>query len=103
MSAYVVALIDIHDADKYAPYAEQFDYASFENDHGGEILVVSDHAEDVEGAWQHGRLVVLKFPSADDARAWYASDAYKDVREIRWANSTSNISLHLGIDEMAKA
>lgn len=103
MSAYVVALIDIKDPEAYEAYTEQFDFASFEKDHGGEILIVSDQAEDVEGAWGHGRLVLLRFPSADDARAWYESDGYADVRKIRWANSTSEISLHLGIDELAKS
>ncbi|MFN8204877.1 MAG: DUF1330 domain-containing protein [Solirubrobacteraceae bacterium] len=103
MSAYIVALIDIKDPERYAAYAEQFDFESFERDHGGEVLVVSDAPEDIEGAWQHGRLVVLRFPSAQDARDWYDSEAYRDVRVIRWAHSDSTVALHLGVDEMANA
>jgi hypothetical protein len=44
------------------------------------------------------RLIIMKFPDAQKARAWYASPKYHDVRKIRWACSTDNMSLFPGFD-----
>jgi uncharacterized protein (DUF1330 family) len=98
MSAYIVALIDIHDPDKYQAYTDSFDIGSFQSEYGGEILIVSDEPEVVEGEWS-GRLVLLRFPSQTQARGWYESAEYRDVRKIRWAHSKSDLTLHLGVDE----
>lgn len=102
MSAYVVALIDIRDPTEYEAYAAAFDFESFSTAHGGEILMVSDEPEVLEGEWD-GRLVVLKFPSRRQAHAWYESDEYREVRKIRWAHASSNLAVHLGVDEESLA
>jgi uncharacterized protein (DUF1330 family) len=102
VSAYIVALIDIKAPVEYEKYAEAFDFENFATEYGGEILMVSDEQDVIEGEWS-GRLVVLKFPSRDKARGWYDSPEYRDVRKIRWAHSTTNLALHPGIDEAAAA
>jgi uncharacterized protein (DUF1330 family) len=35
-----------------------------------------------EGSWE-GTLVILTFPSIDDARRWYDSPAYQDILHLR--------------------
>jgi uncharacterized protein (DUF1330 family) len=102
VSAYIVALIDIKDPVEYEKYGEAFDFENFATEYGGETLMVSDEPEVIEGEWS-GRLVVLKFPSRNKARGWHDSPEYQDVREIRWAHSTTNLALHPGIDEAAAA
>jgi uncharacterized protein (DUF1330 family) len=95
--AYIVALVEIKDRVKYKGYDDAWNFESFTNDYGGEFLMISDEPEVIEGEWS-GRLVVMKFPDAEKARAWYDSPEYHDVRKIRWAAATSNLSLHPGFD-----
>jgi uncharacterized protein (DUF1330 family) len=100
VSAYIVALIDIKHPVQYEHYSEAFDFENCATEYGGEILMVSDEPEAIEGEWS-GRLGVLRFPSRDKARGWYDSPEYRYVRTIRWAHSTTNLALHLGIDQAA--
>ena len=97
MPAYIVALIDIKDPVKYKGYGDGWDFKSFTEDYGGELLMISDEPEVIEGEL-NGRLVVMKFPDRDKARAWYDSPEYHDVRKIRWASSTTSMTLHPGFD-----
>src|SRR5215469_3883728 len=72
MPAYIVALIDIKDPVKYKGYGDGWDFKSFTEDYGGELLMISDEPEVIEGELS-GRLVIMKFPDRDKARAWYDS------------------------------
>jgi uncharacterized protein (DUF1330 family) len=44
-------------------------------------------AEVVEGPWQ-GDLVIIGFPDAGGARAWYSSAAYQEIVGLRTGSST---------------
>ena len=99
MAAYIVALVDVKDPVNYKGYGEAWNFRSFMDDHGGEFLVINhpDEAEVIEGEWS-ARLIIMKFPNAEKARAWYDSPEYHDVRKIRWAHSTTNMALFPGFD-----
>lgn len=43
----------------------------------------------------------MKFPDAEQARAWYDSAEYHDVRPLRWATATSNMALIPELDPAA--
>ena len=66
--------------------------------YGGEYLVRGGAMETVEGQWPERRHVILKFPSMDKARAWYASAAYRGPRALRQASSQGNAVLLEGYD-----
>jgi uncharacterized protein (DUF1330 family) len=51
--------------------------------YGGKFLVRGGAAETLEGSWSPKRLVVLEFPSVEQARAWYSSDAYAEALAFR--------------------
>jgi uncharacterized protein (DUF1330 family) len=102
MPAYIVVLVNINDPATYAEYAKAWNVQSFTEDYGGEFLIISNEPEVIEGEWS-GRLVVMKFPDAEKARAWYDSPEYHDVRKLRWASSTSNMVLLPGFDVAALA
>ncbi len=94
MPAYVIADIDVHDADTYRSYAalvpgtlEPF---------GGRFLVRGGDFEVLEGDWQPHRLVVLEFPSLEQARRWYASDEYAAAVAIRKSASDGSLVLIAG-------
>jgi uncharacterized protein (DUF1330 family) len=72
MPAYIVVLININDPAKYEEHAKAWNVQSFTEDYGGEFLMMSNEPEVIEGDWS-GRLVVMKFPDAENAHAWYDS------------------------------
>jgi uncharacterized protein (DUF1330 family) len=49
---------------------------------GGRFLVHGPQVEVVEGQWP-GTVVILEFPDADRARAWYRSPAYQEILPLR--------------------
>lgn len=88
MPVYVIAQIEIHDRAEYDKYSAGFMpvFAQF----AGELLVVSEAPAVIEGAWPYTRTVVIKFPSADEARRWYESPAYQEISRHRRAGGTTN-------------
>ncbi|MBV9391790.1 MAG: DUF1330 domain-containing protein [Verrucomicrobia bacterium] len=49
---------------------------------GGRFLVRGGATEVLEGEWSPA-LVVIEFPSVEQARRWYSSEDYRPAREIR--------------------
>ncbi len=66
MSGYVVALIEIHDAEEYRIYLDGL--APILARHGGQMLAVDPRIETIDGEWDATRMVIMKFPSAEAAR-----------------------------------
>ena len=71
MAAYVVIDIEIRDPLRYEEYKEMAPPAIAAS--GGRYLVRGGATEILEGEWQPRRLVILEFPSAAQARAWWHS------------------------------
>ena len=73
MSAYVIAQIRWDDQEEIKRYVEAF-YPVFER-HGGTVLAATEHqTEVIEGSWSLPDTVVMRFPSADHARRYSATD-----------------------------
>ncbi len=51
--------------------------------HGGRYLVRGGRVERLEGTWNPTRLVVLEFPSMEQARRWYDSEDYRGPKALR--------------------
>jgi uncharacterized protein (DUF1330 family) len=85
MPAYVIFDIHVDDADAYAPYRGPAGEAVAA--HGGRYLARGGATEVLEGEWELDRLVVLEFPSIEQAKAWYHSPEYQEVAPIRHAAS----------------
>ncbi len=88
MTAYLIADVEVVDAEPYAEYRRRFD-AILER-YGGRILVNGGAVEALEGTWLPRRLVVLEFPSADHARRWHASPEYAEILPIRLRHATTH-------------
>ena len=69
MTAYVIADINVHDQETYREYGALVPDTL--KPHGGRFIVRGGASETLEGDWQPRRLVVIEFPSADDARRWH--------------------------------
>ena len=74
MAAYVVAEVEVTDPVTYEDYRKLVPATVAK--YGGRFLVRGGAVEVKEGGWQPKRLVVLEFPSMDQARQWYGSPEY---------------------------
>ena len=85
MSAYVIVDVEVTNPQAYTGYTSQVPstLAPF----GGEFIVRGGQTESFEGDWTPHRLVVIRFPSMEQARAWYQSPAYQKILPIRQQNS----------------
>jgi uncharacterized protein (DUF1330 family) len=61
---------------------------------GGEYLVRGGRHETLEGDWQPSRLGVLRFPSYEQAKAFYDSESYRETRRLR-AGATERFGMVL--------
>ena len=96
MPAYVIADIEVHDPETYKEYAALVQAAldPFE----GRFLVLGGPSEALEGDWHPQRIVVLEFPTVEQARGWYESPDYVKAMEIRHRASTGSIILAHGVE-----
>ncbi len=84
-AAYLVVDMKISDPEQYKHYMAAAPAVVAQ--HGGEYLVRGGQLEVMEGHWQPARVAVLRFPSFEQAKAFYTSEAYGAVRGKR-ANAT---------------
>jgi len=96
MSAYIIAEVKVHDAQLYEQYKGRVQ-ATLEQ-YGGRFLVRGGKTELLEGDWNPPRLVVLEFPSADDARAWWSSEEYAEPKALRQRSAVTQMILAEGVD-----
>jgi len=59
---------------------------------GGRFIVHGADVDVREGPWP-GTVVVIEFPDADAARAWWKSDEYAPLKAMRQEASDTNIVL----------
>jgi uncharacterized protein (DUF1330 family) len=95
MTAYVIADIDVHDQEAYREYMALVP-ASLQP-YGGRFLVRGGSHQTLEGEWQPRRLVLIEFPTADDARRWHQSPDYQAAMAIRHRTSTGSLVLVEGV------
>jgi len=90
MKGYVVAQIQITDQKTYDDYRAQV-LPTIER-YGGKFLVRGGRAEAVEGP-AAGRMVVLEFPSYDQAKTWYHSAEYSPLAALRQSAASGQLVL----------
>jgi uncharacterized protein (DUF1330 family) len=95
MSAYVIAEVNVTDPDLFGEYRKLVP-ATLEK-YGGRFVVRGGATETKEGGWSPARIVVLEFPSMDQARKWYHSPEYKPLLEMRLKAATSKMIMVEGV------
>jgi uncharacterized protein (DUF1330 family) len=81
MPAYVIVDIEVTDPVSYGGYKKLA--APTVEAYGGKYIVRGGATQTLEGSWVPGRLVVLEFPTGDQAREWWGSDMYQPAKELR--------------------
>jgi uncharacterized protein (DUF1330 family) len=95
MSAYLVFTRDkMLDESEMATYSKQVP-ATLAG-HEVKILALYGAHEELEGPSTDGT-VILEFPSAAAAKAWYDSPRYREVREHRFLGATYRVTLVEGV------
>lgn len=96
MPGYVIADVDVKDPAAYEEYRKLVP-ATLEP-YGGRFVVRGGEVERLEGDWEPHRIVVLEFPSTDDARRWHSSEEYAHAKELRQRASVGSLLLVEGYD-----
>jgi len=96
MSAYIIAEVKVHDAGLYEQYRGQVQRTL--DKYGGRFRVRGGRMEPLEGDWSPPRLVVLEFPSMDDAKAWWSSDEYAGPKALRQRAAVTQMVVVEGAD-----
>jgi uncharacterized protein (DUF1330 family) len=94
MSAYIIALIEMHDREEYRKY--QAGFRELFSQYDAESLVVEEAPTVLEGEWPYTRTVVLRFADENEAKRWYESDAYQTLVQHRFRAAKTNLILAKG-------
>ena len=106
MSAYfIMHRRDITDPERLKDYRKGVDATIAR--HGGKPVVRADCYEVLEGEWHPGanrndalpeRVTVIEFPDMASLKAWYQSDDYARLKDIRQSSAVSDAVAVEGID-----
>jgi len=91
MAGYLIVQVEVTDPDTFEEYKKQV--APTTEKYGGEYVVRGGEMEVLEGECPYPRMVVLRFPSVADAKAWYTSPEYEGPMAIRKSASNANVIL----------
>src|SRR5262249_14932480 len=89
MAAYMLGALETHDTALAAEYRKRVPATIAK--YGGKFLVRGGAFEQLEGSWQPTRLVLLEFPSLEQAKRWYDSEEYREPKAIRLKASKANL------------
>ena len=95
MAAYILVDIVVKDPATYERY-KQLAQTSLPS-YGGRYLVRGGATQSLEGDWPLNRFVLLEFPDAERARAWWASPEYAAAKALRHASAHTRMALAEGL------
>ena len=96
MTVYLIGQISIHNREQYNKYDAAF--MDVFNQFDGTILSVDEKPMKLEGEWSATRTVLLSFPSAEKAQAWFSSAEYQAIVGDRLAASNTNSVMIMGME-----
>ena len=106
MSAYfIIHRREITDPERLKEYRKGVDETIAR--YGGKPIVRADRFEALEGDWHPGknrddsmpeRITVLEFPDMDSLKAWYGSEDYARLKDIRQHSARSDVAAVEGIE-----
>jgi uncharacterized protein (DUF1330 family) len=95
MPAYVISDVTLRDAAAVEIYRARA--AASIAQHGGRYLARGGEIEVLEGDWKPRALILVEFPDAERARAWYRSPEYALALDVRDAALGRNLILVDGV------
>ncbi|TAL37938.1 DUF1330 domain-containing protein [Phenylobacterium sp.] len=96
MKAYLVLDFAVHNLRGFLPYVSAI--PAFIEKHGGRYIVRGVEPTVIEGNWSPQRLVILEFPSQDNARAFLDDPEAQGLFAVRHGTTDSKLILVDGCD-----
>jgi uncharacterized protein (DUF1330 family) len=94
MAAYVIADIEITDRAGFTEYRNRVG-ATVEQ-YGGKFVVRGGRVDTKEGDWQPRLVIMLEFPSLEQAESWYSSSEYEPLIAMREKAARTNLIIAEG-------
>jgi uncharacterized protein (DUF1330 family) len=91
MAAYVIAEVDVKDAEAYKLYADKAPGVTIPA--GGKYLARAGKVECLEGTPPKSRVVVIEFADMQAARDFYYGKGYQEIIPLRQAASEGRLFL----------
>ncbi len=95
MSAYVIVEIDVADPVRYEDYKKLAPPSIAQ--YGGKYLARGGTTEALEGDWSPKRLVILEFPTVEQAKKWHDSPEYAPAKQLRNQTAKSKMVVIPGV------
>lgn len=95
MAAYIVVDVVVTDPEGFAPYRDMAPATVAA--YGGKYLARGGALTPLEGGWVPQRITVIEFPSAERARAWWASVEYAEAKAIRQRTTETKMLIVEGV------
>ncbi len=95
MSAYLIAMIQVHDADVFQDYVART--PNIVARHGGKYLTRGAVVSSLEGPHFDERLVIIEFPDSSHARNLFNDPDYQEAAKFRRAAATSRVLIQDGV------
>ncbi len=95
MPAYLINDMEITDPQRFEEYKRLSPptVAAY----GGRFLARGGEVTPLEGGWEPRRLVMLEFPSVEQAQAWLDSPEYAPARRLRELSAKSRMVVIDGV------
>jgi uncharacterized protein (DUF1330 family) len=81
MPAYIIGRVEITDWPRYSEYMKATPGVIAR--YGGKFIARGGEMIALEGTPETRRIVVIEFPSMDQAKAFYHSEEYQDAKRLR--------------------
>ncbi len=95
MAAYVIVEIDVADPVRYEDYKKLAPPSIAQ--YGGKYLARGGTTEALEGDWLPKRLVILEFPTVEQAKKWHDSPEYAPAKKLRNQTAKSKMVVIPGV------
>jgi len=98
VAAYVIANVDVRDPIRYEEYRKMVGptLTAF----GGRFIARGGAVTVLEGDWRPKRLVIVEFPNAERARAWWESPEYAPAKALRQQTSDGTLLILEGVPQL---
>ena len=95
MAAYMLVTVDVTDPDQYRHYTDRSPAALAK--FGGRFLARGGRTVTLEGEAETRRVVVVEFPSLEQAEACYNSPEYQEAKSYREGAATARFIVVDGV------
>jgi len=96
MSAYLIVRVEVTDPERYREYMKHSPAAIAK--FGGRFLARGGETVTLEGDQQPGRVVLVEFPSMEQAKAFYESPEYQAAKALREGAANGHFVAVAGVE-----